>query len=65
MNETIVSAAGKVWKHLNDNGAATLSQLRWKTGLSTEMVNRALGWLAREDKLCFETGTRPEQIRLR
>jgi hypothetical protein len=65
MNEAIVPAAGKVWKHLNDNGATSLSQLRGKTGLSTEMVNRAIGWLAREDKLCFETENGSEQIRLR
>ena len=65
MNEAIVSAVGKVWKHLNDNGAATFFELRRKTGLSADMVNRAIGWLAREDKLCFETANGPEQIRLR
>ena len=64
-NEVIVSAVGKVWMHLNGNGGANLSELRRKTGLSTEMVNRAIGWLAREDKLCFETANGPEQIRLR
>jgi len=65
MNEAIVSAVGKVWKHLNDNGAATFFELRRKTGLSADMVNRAIGWLAREDKLCYETANGPEQIRLR
>ena len=65
MNETIVSAVGKVWQHLNDNGAASFYELRRKTGLSNETANRAIGWLAREDKLCFETTNGPEQIRLR
>jgi hypothetical protein len=65
MNEAIVSAVGKVWKHLNDNGAASFSELGRKTGLSNQMANRAIGWLAREDKLCFETANGPEQIRLR
>ena len=65
MNEAIVSAVGKVWKHLNDNGTASFPELRRKTGLSTDLVNRAIGWLAREDKLCFETANGPEQIRLR
>jgi hypothetical protein len=65
LNEAIVSAAGKVWTHLNDNGAASFAELRRKTGLSTDLVNRAIGWLAREDKLCLETANGPEQIRLR
>ena len=65
MNEAIVSAAGKVWNHLNGNGGASFYELRRKTGLSNEMLNRAIGWLAREDKLCFETANGPEQIRLR
>ena len=65
MNDTIVSAVAKVWKHLNDHGAASFNELRRKTGLSTDLVNRAIGWLAREDKLCFETANGPEQIRLR
>ena len=65
MNDAIVSAVGKLWKHLDDNGASTFFELRRQTGLSTEMVNRAIGWLAREDKLCFETTNRSEQIRLR
>ena len=65
MNEAIVFAVGKVWQHLNGNGGASFSELRRKTGLSTEMVNRAIGWLAREDKLCFETANGAEQIRLR
>jgi hypothetical protein len=65
MNDAIVSAVAKVWKHLDENGAASFAELRRKTGLSTDMVNRAIGWLAREDKLCFETANGPEQIRLR
>ena len=64
MNEAIVSAVGAVWQHLNNNGPVTFSELRRKTGLSNEMANRAIGWLAREDKLCFETESGRKQIRL-
>lgn len=59
MNEAIVSAVGKVWKHLNDDGAASLSELKRKTGLSTEMVNRAIGRLAREDKTQMTMAPKP------
>jgi hypothetical protein len=65
MNEAIVSAVAKVWTHLNSNGGASFPELRRKTGLSIDLVNRAVGWLAREDKLCFETTNGSEQIRLR
>ncbi len=65
MHEAIGSAAGKVWKHLHDNGASSFYELQRKTGLSTDLVNRAIGWLAREDKLCYETTNGPEQIQLR
>ena len=65
MNDAIVSAVAQVWQHLNDNGPTSFYEIRRKTGLSNEMINRAIGWLAREDKLCIETTNGPEQFRLK
>lgn len=47
----IGEAAGEVWRLLNQGGPQTLSQLRKKTNGSSEMLEFAVGWLAREDKL--------------
>ncbi len=43
--------AGEIWHILNNEGPQTLGQLKKKLGNSNEIVNFALGWLAREDKV--------------
>ena len=53
MEVQIGESAGKVWQALNSGGAKTKSQLQRDTGLSAEMLNMAVGWLARESKLDF------------
>jgi hypothetical protein len=65
MNDEIGNAAGLVWKALNREGKVTLARLRQRTGLSIELVNRAIGWLAREDKLTFEKKARSITISLK
>jgi predicted ArsR family transcriptional regulator len=54
LNETIGTAAGKVWSYLSENGQASASKLAEATGLERNDVQRALGWLAREGKLSVE-----------
>ena len=44
--------AGKVWKTLNSWGSCTESQLMENTKLSEKEVHAAIGWLARENKIC-------------
>ncbi len=44
--------AGKVWKALNSWGSRTESQLIENTRLSAKEVHAAIGWLARENKIC-------------
>ncbi len=65
MNDEIGNAAGLVWNTLNNEGTLTLGKLRQRTGLSVELVNRALGWLAREDKLEFEKKARSVAVSLK
>lgn len=43
--------AGKIYQALSSGGPQTVSQLKKKVDGSGELVNFALGWLAREDKI--------------
>lgn len=65
MRDVIGSAAGVVWQYLAENGAVSASQLAKDTKLETKVLQRALGWLAKEDKLCFELKGRSEMISLK
>jgi hypothetical protein len=56
MEVEIGQAAGKVWQTLHAKGAMTKNDLGKATGLSTDMLNLAVGWLAREGKLAFGKG---------
>ena len=51
MNEKVGLIAGEIWHILNDVGPQTLAQLKKKLNGSGEVVDFALGWLAREDKI--------------
>jgi len=54
MQEEIGHAAGAIWNALVQTQRATVAELRKKTGLSVDQINRGIGWLAREDKLQAE-----------
>ncbi len=43
--------AGKVWQVLDGEGPQTLDQLKKKLNGGGEILNFAIGWLAREDKV--------------
>ena len=47
--------AGKVWMLLSDNSRWTYDDLKKKSGLNDMELSSAIGWLAREDKIEFET----------
>ena len=49
--------AGKVWRALDSYGSLTEAQLIENTGLSTREFNAAVGWLARENKICKDGAT--------
>jgi len=51
MTEQVGDTAGKIWHMLNDLGPQTLAQLKKRLNGSGEVVDFALGWLAREDKI--------------
>lgn len=54
MTEMIGQTAGKIWQYLNDNGATSVSKLSTETGLHKTDIQRAIGWLAREEKINIE-----------
>ncbi|WP_300812473.1 winged helix-turn-helix domain-containing protein [uncultured Bacteroides sp.] len=52
---TIGNNAGIVWELLNDGRRWKYEELKAASGLSDRDLNAAIGWLAREDKIYFET----------
>ncbi|KAF3977332.1 MAG: winged helix-turn-helix domain-containing protein [Methylococcales symbiont of Iophon sp. n. MRB-2018] len=65
MTNTIGFAAGKIWEYLNNNDATSVSKVTKETGLSKNDVQRAIGWLAKEDKLNIEMDGRTELLSLK
>ncbi len=65
MTEAIGSAAGIIWHYLAENGVVSASKLAKDTKLDSKVLHRALGWLAKEDKLSFEVKGRSEMISLK
>jgi hypothetical protein len=53
MDMQIGEAAGRIWQYLAAYGEATLPQLQRGTTLPERLLHMGVGWLAREEKLCF------------
>ena len=47
--------AGIVWNILSNGQRWSYDELKEASGLSDRDLNAAIGWLAREDKIFFET----------
>ena len=55
MHNTIIGdAAGKIWAYLDKNGSASVTKITNETGVSKSDIQRAIGWLLKEDKLSIE-----------
>lgn len=55
MIEEIGKTAGEIWTFLNSQPeAVNLAKLRKNISAPANILMMALGWLAREDKLCIE-----------
>ena len=52
--QIIVESAGIVWKLLSDGNRWEYEELKSASGLSDRILNAAIGWLAKEDKIFFE-----------
>ena len=56
--QSIGKNAGIVWRLLDHNRKWEYNELKEATGLSDRDLNAAIGWLAREDKIQFETSNK-------
>jgi len=65
MRDAIGEAAGKVWQYLDTNGEASVTKVTSETGLGKNEVQRAIGWLLKEDKLNIEAVGRTETLSLK
>ncbi len=62
--DEIGHVAGDVWRVLSEDGSKTAAELTKAVAAPPELVAAALGWLARENKLSFETNGRSVTVSL-
>ncbi|MBZ5560835.1 MAG: winged helix-turn-helix domain-containing protein [Acidobacteriia bacterium] len=65
INHQVGETAGAIWNLLERNGPQTLAQLKKKLDGNGELMNFAVGWLAREEKVEIIEDRKTFQIRLR
>jgi predicted HTH transcriptional regulator len=65
MLNTIGDAAGKIWEYLDKNGSASVTKITNETGINKNDIQRAIGWLLKEDKLSIEVVGRTETLSLK
>jgi hypothetical protein len=65
MSDIISLAAGKIWHYLDKNGPSSVNKITTETEINKNDVQRAIGWLAKEDKLLIEAKGRVETISLK
>ena len=63
--EQIGETAGFVWHALDDAGPLSVAKLVERVEAPRDTVMQAIGWLAREDKVCIEQTKRGRMISLR
>lgn len=56
--------AGLVWNYLHEHGEVTLSKLAREIDAPRDLVMQGVGWLARENKVLYLTGTRYKKLTL-
>lgn len=62
--DSIGAVAGVVWHYLQENGPVTLSKLAREIDAPRDLVMQGIGWLAREDKIAFQKGSRSKLVSL-
>lgn len=65
VKEQVGATAGKVWHQLSQSGPQTLTQLKKKLNGESDLVNFAVGWLAREDKIAIVAEKRNFLVQLK
>jgi hypothetical protein len=57
--------AGKVWQALSIESPQTIAQLKKKLNGESDLLNFAIGWLAREDKIELSQDKKNLRIQLK
>ena len=65
MNDAIGDVAGEIWQALNNKSGLPLAQLRKDVKGKTPLFDRAIGWLAREDKIVITPEKRSFRVELK
>jgi len=65
MKQKIGETAGRVWDVLKDKKEMSLSQIPKAVKEKDVLVYQALGWLAREDKIQYNTKGNKTMVTLR
>jgi predicted RNA-binding protein (virulence factor B family) len=65
MNDKIGTVAGEIWQFLDENGASSITKIATGTGASKNDIQRAIGWLLKEDKLNIILKGRTETLSLK
>ena len=63
--EQIGEVAGVVWTILDEDGPSSFAKLAREIDAPRDIVMQAVGWLAREDKVTIEEGSRGRIVSLR
>jgi len=65
LNDQVGENAGKVWHLLNKKGPQSLAEIPGVLKVPKELVNLAVGWLAREDKIEIVRAGKAFRVRLK
>lgn len=65
LRDEIGETAGRVWRLLESDGPQTLGQVKKKMNVKNGLIEYALGWLAREDKVEFVPEKRTYRLHLK
>lgn len=65
MSESIGKAAGQIWTFLDANGPSSPSKIAKEVEASKTDLQRAIGWLAKEEKIEIEVNGRVETLSLK
>ena len=65
MPEQVGLAAGSIWHYLAENGATSVAKLVKELSEEEKIIQRSIGWLAREGKITLDVVNRVETLALK
>ena len=65
MSKEIGDVAGEIWKALDKGGETSYTALKKKLGVKAPLLDWAVGWLAREDKLLITKEKQTVRLKLK